>query len=225
MNTTRVRKSAKSYDEVTKKIAVVESAIPKAEKKIHDQEAAIQNLMRDLEGSGTQDLKLSQARLDVLNKAKEVFSRAVERYKARLREEVESTATDLFLRMTTESEYGGLEINSNYGLNIVHRDGTIEDGRSAGAEHVVALSLMGALQRNAPMRGPAVMDSPLFRLDPDHTRNVIDTLASMARQVVLLVHEAELRKEEVREVLGTKLLAEYRIERVSARQSRIRPVR
>ena len=40
-----------------------------------------------------------------------------------------------------------------------------EEARSAEAEHVVALALMGALQNNSPLRGLIVVDSPFGRLD------------------------------------------------------------
>jgi DNA sulfur modification protein DndD len=160
-----------------------------------------------------------------LRDASQVFEAAVDRYKSDLRGRVQATASDLFLRMSTEKEeYGGLEINENYGLHIVHKQGGVEEGRSAGAEHVVALALMGALQRNAPFRGPIVMDSPLFRLDPGHKTNVLLALPTLAPQVVLLVHEGEARRERVRELLGEHLVREYELVKLSARRTDIRPV-
>lgn len=53
--------------------------------------------------------------------------------------------------MTTEkSDFSGLRINDSYGLETVHQDGRIEEGRSAGAEHVVAFALIGALRGTRP---------------------------------------------------------------------------
>jgi DNA sulfur modification protein DndD len=135
---------------------------------------------------------------------------------------VEGTASERFLAMTTEKEdYAALSINEQYGLAIVHRDGRPEDSRSAGAEQVVALALMGALQANAPLRGPIVMDTPFGRLDPGHTANVVDTLPSMADQVVLFVQEGEIDRSQVREILGTRLLREYQLDRQSSRRTRV----
>ena len=111
-----------------------------------------------------------------------MFSSAVERYKADLRARVEDSATDVFLKMTTEKvDYKRLRINDQYGLAIIHTDGREEEGRSSGAEQVVALALMGALQANAPLRGPIVMDTPFGRLDRRHTANILAALPSMAR--------------------------------------------
>ena len=87
------------------------------------------------------------------------------------------------------------------------------------------LALVGALQANAPLRGPIVMDSPFGRLDEGHTENVVAALPTMADQVVLLVHEAELRRNNVRRILGSKLLREYELVKVSARRTRIDAVR
>ena len=109
----------------------------------------------------------------------------------------------------------------SYGLTIVHEDGSAIPVRSAGAEHIVALSLMGALQRNAPLRGPIVMDSPFGRLDDKHTAKVVQALPKMADQVMLLVYESELDPKQARNQLEGKLRKEYRITRRSARHSEL----
>ena len=83
----------------------------------------------------------------------------------------------------------------------------------------MALSLMGALQRNAPLRGPIVMDSPFGRLDQVHTTKVVQALPLMADQVMLLVYESELDPKQARNQLEGKLRKEYRIARRSARHS------
>ena len=57
------------------------------------------------------------------------------------------------------------------------------------------------------------------RLDPAHTANVVTTLPSMAHQVVLLIQEGEIERSEVRELLGTRLLREYQLDRQSSRRT------
>ena len=221
-----LRRSKASYSEVIEKISAVKRAIDEETVKIAERDQNIQRLKKRLETSGTTDLRASQLRARVLRGASEVFGAAVERYKADLRGRVEATASKLFLSMTTEKQdYAGLMINEGYGLTIRHRDGRAEEARSAGAEHVVALALMGALQHNAPLRGPIVMDSPFGRLDESHTTNVIRTLPEMAEQVVLFVYEAEVGKARTRELLGRHLLREYHLERVSARRTNVREVK
>lgn len=222
----RLRGDSHSLSDTIKKITVTEDAIEKEEEAIKKIDANIKKLTDELARMAPENLRASQVKSSVLRAASEVFDAAVDRYKRDLRGKVESTASDLFLRMTTEgSDYERLEITESYGLNIIHKDSRIEEGRSAGAEHVVALALIGALQANAPLRGPIVMDSPFGRLDEGHTKNVVAALPTMAPQVVLLVHEAELRRNNVREILGSRLLREYELVKVSARRTRIEPVR
>ena len=84
---------------------------------------------------------------------------------------------------------------------------------------------MAALQRNAPLQGPIVMDSPFGRLDDDHTSNVIGALPEIAEQVVVLVYESEVDPKLVRQRLGSKLLKEYRLVRVNSRHTRIEQAR
>jgi DNA sulfur modification protein DndD len=211
---------------VIEKITTVKRAIDEETIEVQAIDQNIQRLKKKLESAGTTDLREGQLRAKIFRESAEVFGAAVDRYKAELRSRVEATASRLFLAMTTEKEdYTGLTINEAYGLTIRHRDGRAEDARSAGAEHVVALALMGALQNNAPLRGPIVMDSPFGRLDDQHTSNVIRSLPQMAEQVVLLVYEAEVGRNRIRELLGARLLREYALERVSSRRTNVREVR
>jgi len=80
---------------------------------------------------------------------------------------------------------------------------------------------MGALQKNAPLQGPIIMDSPFGRLDDKHTAKVVGALPEMSKQVLLLVYESEMDPQTARRNLGGNLKREYEIVRVSARNSRI----
>ena len=217
-----LRRSRASYADIVGKIESVKRGIEDTKEKVDAKDRNIQNLKRKLDDAGGIDLRASQRRSAILGAAAEVFDAAVERYKSELRQRVETSATDLFLKMTTEQQdYAGLTINESYGLTIRHRDGRAEEARSAGAEHVVALALMGALQQNAPLRGPIVMDSPFGRLDEGHTSNVVSTLPSMAEQVVLFVYEAEVGRGRMRELLGAQLRREYELQYVSSRRTNV----
>jgi DNA sulfur modification protein DndD len=221
-----MRRSSASYVEVIEKLTAVKAAIDAESKAADEKDQNIQRIKKQLDAQGDPEQKTWQLRATVLRQAADVFSAAVERYKAELRKRVEETATKLFISMTTErTDYAGLAINEGYGLSIVHRDGKTEDSRSAGAEHVVALALMGALQRNAPLQGPIVMDSLFGRLDQGHTRNVITALPEMAEQVILLVHEHEVSRDQIRGILRGNLKKEYELQRVSARHTNIAAVK
>jgi DNA sulfur modification protein DndD len=222
----KLRESNVTFGEIVEKISVVKRGLEDERARVEELDQNIQRLKRKLDEASKAGLRESQQQARILRESADVLSRAVEAYKADLRSRVESTASDLFLAMTTEErDYAGLSINEAYGLTIRHQDGRAEEARSAGAEHVVALALMGALQRNAPLRGPIVMDSPFGRLDERHTENVVKALPKLADQVILLVYEAEVGRALMRELLGASLLREYELERQSARRTIVREVR
>lgn len=220
-----IRTTQATYREVSDQIAFARKAIDDEGEKILEQDANIERLRQKLRLASPGDLAPIERKIELLRAAEDVFHRAVATYKADLRSRVQASATELFLAMTTErTDYAGLRINDEYGLSIIHQDGQAEEARSAGAEHVVALALMGALQKNAPLRGPIVMDSPFGRLDEQHTSNVVGALHKMADQVVLLVYESEVGRNRARQLLGGTLKAEFELERVNSRRTNVRKV-
>ena len=208
-----LRKLYSEYEKMLTDMGVLQEGIKKQEdalKTINDQ---IGKVEAEVAKFADADLDAERARKELCGRLKALFAGAVDAYRERLRGRVEKDATALFVKLTSEPEYNALRINDNYGLTIVHKDGSAIPVRSAGAEHIVALSLMGALQRNAPLRGPIVMDSPFGRLDQVHTTKVVQALSSMADQVLLLVYERELDAKKARNLLEGKLRKEYRIVR------------
>ena len=85
----------------------------------------------------------------------------------------------------------------------------------------MALSLVAALQNNAQLRGPIVIDSPFGRLDGGHRARIVETLPDMADQVIVLVYEEELPPARAREALKGRLRSEWALERQSARHTRL----
>jgi DNA sulfur modification protein DndD len=208
-----------AYDKTVQDIAIVDGGIKKEQEALKEIGENIKRIQAELERIGGADLAKERQRRQLCASLGELFDKGVGVYRERLRKKVEQDASKLFLQLTTEPDYASLKINENYGLIIVHKDGDEIQVRSAGAEHVVALSLMGALQRNAPLEGPIVMDSPFGRLDEGHTGRIVKALPSMAKQVLLLVYESELEPQFVRNTLKGDLLREYKIVRKSARHS------
>jgi DNA sulfur modification protein DndD len=150
-----------------------------------------------------------------------IFSASIERLRDRLRERVGTLASDSFKQMTTQKAYRGLEINANYGLSILDSAGRRVSLRSAGAEQVVALSLIDGLNRTGRSIGPVVMDTPFGRLDPKHRDNILTYLPTVTSQFVLLVHGGEIRPETDLASIKSRIGAVYSILEVSENQSRI----
>jgi len=126
--------------------------------------------------------------------------------------------------MTTQKSYRGLEINENYGLSIIDSAGHPVSIRSAGAEQVVALSLIDGLNRTGRSIGPVVMDTPFGRLDPHHRDNILRYLPTVTSQFVLLVHGGEIRPETDLASIKAKIGASYWINEISENQSSVERV-
>ncbi|MCF8118358.1 MAG: AAA family ATPase [Desulfarculaceae bacterium] len=214
-----LRKLYSDYDKVIKKITLIGEGIGSEKQKKDECNQNIRKIQDKLSNTAGASLTQERHLREMYEKLQEIFNQGVAAYRERLRAKVENDATNLFRKLTSEPDYKSLRINENYGLTIIHKDETKIPVRSAGAEHIVALSLMGALQRNAPLQGPIIMDSPFGRLDEIHTTKVIEALPTMANQVILLVYERELEPKMARGHLLGNLKSEYKITRKSARHS------
>jgi DNA sulfur modification protein DndD len=167
-------------------------------------------------GSGEEDRKVT-----LLVDLHALLVTAVNEFRDRLRDRVEEQASEVFRALSEEKDYDRLRINDNYGLTILHTDGTEVLNRSSGYEHVVALSLIAALQRCSPMSGPIITDSPFGRLDKTHKEHVLQALPQITDQVLLLVHDDELDRQVALDNLGTELVGEHHLRRVAARHTEI----
>ncbi|MCW8828095.1 MAG: AAA family ATPase [Gammaproteobacteria bacterium] len=168
--------------------------------------------------------QLSSIRVKIYHELESVFSASIDALRDSLRADVESYASNAFSELTTEKTYKGLRINNNYGLSIIDHEGRVLKERSAGAEQIVALSLIDGLNKTARKSAPIIMDTPLGRLDPTHRSNVLKYLPQMAEQVVLLVHEGEIDPSNDIHNFADRIGVRYRIERISSTESRIEKV-
>ncbi len=191
----------------------------KAANEAEDKRAKLDAKVNQL--SSNKDVLSATRKLELCTRIREVFEQSVDLYRRQLKHSVERDASDLFTRMSADEDYEKLQINDNYGLEIIHKKGIKVPNRSAGFEHVVALSLIGALHKNAPLQGPVIMDSPFGRLDPIHKGKVSRNLPTLANQVILVVYEGEIEPAETRMLLGGHLLKEYHLNRVTSFYTRI----
>ena len=176
---------------------------------------------KSMEGLAGARSKRSTVKVGILGEIEACFGASVERLRDKLRERVEALASESFKEMTTQKAYRGLEINSNYGLSILDSSGRPVSIRSAGAEQVVALSLIDGLNRTGRAIGPVVMDTPFGRLDPKHRDNILKYLPTVTSQFVLLVHGGEIRPETDLASIKSRIGAAYTIKEISETQSTI----
>ncbi|HNP95306.1 MAG TPA: hypothetical protein PKJ63_06745 [Cyclobacteriaceae bacterium] len=193
---------------------------------IEDREAKIAEADRELKAlsqrmtddvsksstKGTQMAKLSEALYDS-------FCQSIEELRSALRQQVQAKASDAFRQMSTQQAYQGLQINENYGLKIIDHNGEEVAVRSAGAEQIVALSLIDGLSRSGRAAGPVVMDTPFGRLDMKHRKNILVYLPKSASQIVLFVHDGEIRGNDDLSSIAHRIGGQYEIREVSPNHS------
>ena len=185
-------------------------------KKLGDELSVSQKAIEGLTKNRTQR---STIKVSLCSDLEEVFAQSIEHLRDSLRESVETFANEAFKQMTTQKSYRGLEINENYGLQIVDSTNRHVAVRSAGAEQIVALSLIDGLNRTGRSAGPVIMDTPFGRLDLKHRDNILRYLPSVTSQFVLLVHSGEIRKETDLNSIADRIGAVYEIEEISSTHS------
>ena len=161
----------------------------------------------------------SSREVELYSGLEKVCADSISVFREEVRDKVAEAATVAFRQLTTESTYTGLKINKNYGLAILDRQGQEVGVRSAGAEQIVALSLLSALNKTANRPGPVVIDTPFGRLDPKHRVNIMRFVPEMAEQLVFLVHEGEIDRSTGLDPIKEHIGMMYEIQRVSSSHS------
>ncbi len=152
--------------------------------------------------------------IDYTKRISDVFEESIAVYRNKRRKEVESKATEIFREIRSKEDFSRLDINENFGLSIVTKSGTLlnrAEWRSAGEEQIVALALIGALNKCAKIEAPVFMDTPFARLDIAHGQRVLTYLPKMSDQVVVFVTDREFRKEDEVYLEG-KIISDYSLE-------------
>ena len=219
-----VVKKRKYHDELVRRetvslgnIDVLTSELAKIRKQIDD-------LARSINANPSARNTRSTLLANIYKGIETSFRLSIDALRERLKSEVERKATDAFLELTTQKDYSGLKINSNYGLTILDEQGEAVPLRSAGAEQIVALSLIDGLSRTGRAAGPVVMDTPFGRLDPKHRANILNYLPKHASQLILLVHEGEINRTTDLSEIAHRIGAEYEIKEKSLRYSKIEKI-
>lgn len=220
---TTMQQCIEDLSQCLKKIDILKDGEKAITETINEIKGTLAGLNARLDRAATgADMVLARKRVEICDQIHNIFEEGIDAYRSLLKTSVEKDATDLFVQITNDPDYVKLEITDTYGMNIIHKDGGEPVPlRSAGFEHIVALSLIGALHKNAPLSGPIIMDSPLGRLDPIHKANITRLLPQLAGQVVLLAYTHEIDEQLARSSLGTSLRKEYRLAKQTSFNTRI----
>ena len=131
-----------------------------------------------------------------------------------MKDSIQDRANKTFAKLTTEKEFDTLKINETYGLSLIINNQIVN--KSRGAEQIVALSLIEALNQLGRRKGPMIMDTPMGRLDLKHRKNIMKYLPEVTTQLSLFVHSGEIKKENLKDLLDvSKLGKSYVINRLS----------
>jgi DNA sulfur modification protein DndD len=218
-----IRAAAERRDKAQKELGQIEHLIEGKEEEIAKKRQTHHDIVQRIsEGGGSEEMAGLKASERLASELEQLCEATRSTYRDKLRDRVEADASEIYARLTTDPSHSGLRINDSYGLEILGEDGEVVPGRSAGQEQIVALALIGALNRNATRRAPVMMDTPFGRLDKGHRRKVLGFLADMADQVFLLVHSAEVLDTDLSAIAG-QITAEYTLERKSAFFTELRP--
>lgn len=209
-------------DRLTKLLGETEKSIEDVEEELEKQRSALKDSERAMNEKDEPALRHLTIQKELLEGLIAVYESSVDDLIADLRSRVEAQASSIFRDLTTDETYSGLRINQQYGLTILDKDKKAVPIRSAGAEQVVALSLIGALNRLAALRGPVIMDTPFGRLDRQHRDNIMRFVPTLADQVTLLVHSGEIDPARDLKPVEGRVTAELEIHHHSSSRSEIR---
>lgn len=124
-----------------------------------------------------------------------VFSKMLEIGRQRLVGRLGEVATEIFGRLDNDPLlYGEVRFDNNYHPYLM-RGGRRWDptNLSQGHQTVLAYSILAALMRLSGFSLPAVVDTPLMKLDKAHKSNVVEALyPSLSHQVVLFSSDEEI---------------------------------
>ena len=174
-------------------------------------------LNQQLASINREELNILTKKISYIREVSAVFEESISIYRDERRKEVESKATEIFKQIRSKEDFSRLEINENFGLSIVTKDGTRlnkAEWRSAGEEQIVALALIGALNKCAQIKAPVFMDAPFGRLDIKHGQRVLTYLPNMSDQVVIFVTDREFSKEDEAYLEG-KIKSDYTLKYIS----------
>lgn len=208
-------------DGLLKEATRIVEEINASQEKLTGYQRELAMISRILDGLPKARAAKSSRLVKLASALEKVYARSIDQLRDDLKATVESLASQAFRKLTTQSQYSGLRINGNYGLTILDERAQEVPIRSAGAEQIVALSLIDGLAHAGRSAGPVVMDTPFGRLDKKHRANILAYLPTTTSQLVLFVHEGEVDKATDLAQLKSKVGCVYEIKEVSLRHSRI----
>lgn len=163
----------------------------------------------------------SQRKLEYTHRLKTVFESYLEQLLEEKRRAVEENATEVFLRITNNSQkYRGIRINSDYHLLLELTDGEqyeIEPGRilnpSTGQSKVISLSYIAGLNKSSNYAAPIIIDNPLGLFSDEHREAITNYLPHFGKQIIFMVSSGDLT-DKYRQIIAPYVKTEYCLDNI-----------
>lgn len=165
--------------------------------------------------------KTLRSRYNIVEDVYETIKASYSEFSQQMRSKVQAETSQLFRQLTTEAEFSGVSINSNYQLSIMDKHSKHIDLTSAGGNQVLTMSFIGALAECSSEEAPVVMDTPFGRLDKGHREAVLRWVSASKSQIIMFVQSGEYDVKRDGQFLAGKVGREYRIERISEQESMV----
>ncbi len=211
------------HDRLKSLISNYKNGIANAKAEIDSNKASMEKIRNQImKNQSNIEIETAEKEMETCKQINSLFEEAIEKFKQNLKENVQKDATNYFTSVAHNSDYKELLINEEYGLEILTGSGVKVPHRSSGYVQVVAISLIAALHKNAPISGPIIMDSTFQRIDSRHKTNILESLPTLGKQVIVLAYPEEIQATTARNVLKGKLRKEITIEQLSSFNSIIK---
>ncbi len=216
-----VIRNRNEYLTTMKEIGSIETIIDRSEDKLKQKKQDAAKLRAKIIQVSGPEMKKANLEVQIYEDLERLFAKTLVKLRDDLRVIIQNDATSVFKQLTTDKTYSGLSINDYFGLTILDLHGNPVTERSAGAEQIVALSLISALNKNAVRQGPIIMDTPFGRLDTKHRENILKFIPTLSSQITLLVHGGEINKDHDLDMIKQDIEREYEIRYITSRRSEI----
>lgn len=213
---TQILKIAEEYSSVSHQISLGEEGLAEAESELATTKIKIENLRNEISKNGGEAVKRVESQRHFVETLESILNDGVTWFREDLKNRVEESASQIFRSISHNNDYIGLKINDNYGLEILKSDGKVAPNRSEGYEQVVAISLIAALHKNAPIAGPIIMDSTFQRIDALHKEATLKELPNMAQQIIVLAYPTEVDKKNAVNLLNSYYLQDFELEQIDS---------
>lgn len=199
----KLEKQIQAMDKEIVRLGEIEKKeIEKLQERIQEKE----ELDKELSSIKQDELNILNQRIANIKLLVNIFGEAVSEYRAEKRSDVEQISTMIFRQIRSKEELDHLQINEEFGLSIVTKKGTVlnkTEWKSTGEQQLVALSLIGALNKCTQIKAPIIMDTPFKSLDKNHITRFLKYIPNMSDQVILFVTDKEFSEEDEKTLAGS----------------------